>query len=195
MEWYILIFSYALLGSGIKYIDQAYDLGIFNRKTAILMAVLMGILMGSLASVDPISAMFFLSFVIFALVSHKIDNPAFYLGTLLVFLVPFIKSVYNIYNYQINWLILSVLIFSGWIDEKGNALADQKKMGRVLGMFFYYRMFMKVVVLILALASIIPLVYFFAFMAYDLAYLGVGIYSRHQLIKYNISKINGFKRG
>lgn len=188
MEWWLLIVTYGLLGAGIKYIDQAYDIGVFNKRIALLMAVLMGILMGTAASLDPMSAMFFLSFVIFALITKKIDNPAFYVGTFLVFLIPLLRAILHSADYQTNWLILTVLIFSGWMDEKGNELADQRRLRGLLYFFFEYRSVMKIVVFLLAIYSIIPLAYFFAFMTYDLSYLAVAIYSKRLLIRYNIQK-------
>jgi hypothetical protein len=189
MDWWILIVSYGFLGSGIKYIDQAYDVGIFSRSKAIFMGAIMGLLMGAVISKDPISAMFFLSFIIFALISRKIDNPAFIVGTIVVFLVPAANLIFDSANYEVNWLILFVLIFSGWIDEEGNDLADRKRINGLLRRFFEYRSFMKIIVFLMAAFSVIPWIYFIAFMTYDLSYLAVSIYSKNILTKHNRKRL------
>jgi hypothetical protein len=149
------------------------------------MAVLMGVLMGTVAALDPISAMFFLSFVIFALITHKINNIAFYIGTVLVFMMPVIRAISDSADYGVNWLILAVLIFSGWIDEEGNKLADSQRLRGAVAKFFDFRFFMKITVFLLAFFSVIPVIYFVAFIAYDLAYLSVAFYSTRLLKKQN----------
>jgi hypothetical protein len=193
MEPLLLIITFGVLGAGIKYIDDAYDLGVFRKDTALFMAVLMGLLMGSVSAIDALSATFFLSFIVFALITRKIDNLAFAIGTLLVFVIPVVRSIYQPSDYTINWLILSTLIFSGWVDEEGNLLADKKKIKGMLYQFFRYRIFMKIIVFLLAILHVIPFIYFIAFMAYDLSYISVSFIGHRKLTKANYLKANGLK--
>ena len=86
----IIILSYGLLGAGIKYIDQAYDLGVFSKKKANLVAIPSGILMASLIISDPPSATIFFSIFVVVAVTRKIDNPAFYMGTGILLLLSLI---------------------------------------------------------------------------------------------------------
>ncbi len=183
---WILILGFGLLGALIKYIDQAYDVGIFDKKKAIFFGVLCGLLMGSFVIFDYIAGLLLLSFVIFALITKKVDNPPFYIITILSFLIPSIAGLYG-FKIEINWFVFGTFIFSGIIDEEGNRRSYRGKLPNQLSIFFRYRCFMKIVVFILALLNYYSLIYFIAFMAYDLAYLGVALYSQN-LLKTKLSR-------
>jgi hypothetical protein len=183
-----IIAGYALLGAGIKYIDQAYDLGVFSKPKANLVAVLCGILMAYLIVTDPPSTAIFLAIVLSLAITRKIDNIAFYIGTVLVILLPvFFDGVINI-----PWIPFGVLVLSGITDELGNDWADKRTNKRLVDFslgngtkfkhkfaekFFLHRFSMKFAVTFLVLFSFFELTYFFAFIAFDLMYLIVEVYS------------------
>lgn len=208
MDSYLLVISYAVLGAGIKYIDQAYDIDVFDKKIAKLIAVPLGILMGYLIVTDAPSATIFLAMVIGLALTQKLDNIAFYIGTALFFLLPIIFHD----TLKMDWLPFGVLLFAGILDELGNDWADRRAMKRMvkhvqdnkkngtekkfrykLGeKFFLNRFMMKIGVLGLVLSNYLVWIYFIAFMAFDISYTIVDYYSMH-LKEYSI-KGNGKKK-
>jgi len=105
--------SYLLLGAGIKYIDQAYDIGVFSKHKANFVAILCGILMAYLVVTDSTSAMIFLAMVISLAITRKIDNIAFYIGTALILIIPVIFNGIL----KIQWFPFGILVLSGIVDE------------------------------------------------------------------------------
>ncbi len=193
----LIISSYALLGAGIKYIDQAYDLKTFSKKKANIAAILCGLMMSYLVITDPPSTAIFLAMITALLLTKKIDNAAFYLGMAIVIALFLLYA--NLA--EMNVLPFAVLTLSGIIDEAGNDWTDKRINRRDFGiyanndplhymfieLFFEYRLAMKCAVLALAAAAVIPWAYFFAFMAFDLSYLSIDLYSA-SIKAYRISR-------
>ena len=173
LDFWIIIAGYALLGAGIKYVDEAYDEHTFSKKKAHVVAVLCILLMGYLMLADGPSMMIFLGMVIALVFSKKIDNPAFYAGTAGILPMPMLFNV----SISIELLPLSVLVLTGIIDEKGNDLADNRKIKGIIEKFFNYRCMMKVGVLGLCVFGFFGFIYFVAFMMFDLMYYLIKIYS------------------
>ncbi|MEM5782330.1 MAG: hypothetical protein QXD43_04005, partial [Candidatus Aenigmatarchaeota archaeon] len=69
-----LLFSYMVIGGGLKYIDQAYDRRLFSKYKANLVGILLGLLAGYLIITDSNSTMILLSLLIANAVLRKIDN-------------------------------------------------------------------------------------------------------------------------
>ncbi|HIE33812.1 MAG TPA: hypothetical protein EYP86_01570 [Candidatus Altiarchaeales archaeon] len=196
----LLIFlSYAFLGGGMKYIDQAYDLEVFSKTRANILAVPLASLMALLIIMDPPSTTIFLSIFMIVAITKKIDNFAFYIGTgILIFLPILFHDILQIY-----WLPLGILVFSGILDEIGNDWADNRiKRGRLnnsrnhvnnkpikkfVEKFFHHRFAMKIAVLILSIADFFGYLYLFAFILFDLSYLSVDLYSQ-RFRGYSLSK-------
>jgi len=175
-----LVATYAFIGGGIKYIDQAYDIGIFDKKIALLLAVITGILMGSLIATDQYSAIIFLGIVLSVAITRKIDSPAFYLGVLIVLAAP-LAYLFLFQKVNLNWLPFVIIVISGIIDEIGNDMADVKKISGVIQKFFAYRFSMKIAVLLLALFAFLPILYLVAFLAFDVSYALIDSYSLREL--------------
>ena len=72
---------------------------------------------------DPPSATIFFSIFVVVAVTRKIDNPAFYMGTGILLLLPIIFHGIM----KIEWIPFGILILSGIIDEIGNDWADKRK--------------------------------------------------------------------
>lgn len=179
----ILILAYAILGGGIKYIDQAFDIGVFNNKIATILSVPLAILMGLLVVFDPISATIFLAVVLGVAVSKKIDNIAFQIAILTLIIVPILFHEIV----RIEWFPFGFLVLAAIIDEYGNDWSDRywmnrhlhkalnkktddsilKRLGETL---FSHRPVMKITILLLALANYFNLIYFIAFLAFDWTY-------------------------
>lgn len=170
-----LVIAYAILGGGIKYIDQAYDENFFNKRFAILTAIGCGLLMGFLIATDPTSAIIFAAILFGVGLSRKIDSPAFYVGASLVI----VSLLYLLFLAQTNlsWIPLVVLGFSALIDELGNDLADTRRVRGALHFFFSYRFSMKVAIVALVWFGYLHWYYLAAFLAFDLAYTFVEWYS------------------
>ncbi len=204
-ELFILV-SYALLGAGIKYIDQAYDLEVFSRDKANLMAVPIAGLMAYLIISDPPSAIILLSILLTVAITRKIDNSAFYAGTgVLLFLLIIFHDIL-----EISWLPLGALILSGILDEAGNDWTDRRQKKRRYApnqsnlddslfkkfreFFFLHRFTMKITILALALLGFFSYLYFFALLLFDLAYLLIEQYSfsikRYSLTRAGLSTIS-----
>jgi hypothetical protein len=182
----VILGSYGFLGAGIKYIDQAYDRGIFSRTKAKITAVLCGLLMAYLVVTDPPSTAIFLGMITALLVTKKVDNTGFYLGIAIVAAVPLVFSNYV----RISWIPIALFALTGILDEIGNDWADRRREKRAFGIcantdpqhycfiekFFSYRMAMKCAVFLLAASSVFPWIYFFAFLLFDLSYLWIDLY-------------------
>lgn len=195
----VILLSYALLGAGIKYADQAYDIEVFNKKIATLLAIPGGALMAFLIIFDSTSAIIFMAMIFGLALTRKIDNIAFCIGTGLVVLFPIIFHD----TLKIEWIPFSILIFAGIIDEIGNDWADRRVLKRLIKhtqenenkkfsykfweKFFLNRFMMKIAIFLLALFNFFTWIYFIAFMAFDMTYLLVERYSFH-LKKYSIKK-------
>lgn len=182
----VIIGSYMFLGGGIKYIDQAYDLRVFSKRRANIIAILCGIIMAYLIITDPSSIEIFLALIIALAITRKIDNIAFYIGTGIALLLPIIfGSVINI-----QWIPFGILIFSGILDELGNDWADNRKNKRLAKnlknedkiedfaeKFFLNRFSMKIAIGLLVILSFFDVLYLYAFVLFDLTYLLMDVYS------------------
>jgi len=171
--------SYALIGGGLKYIDQVYDVGVFNKQIAVILSVFVGILMGSLIALDSASAIILLGIIISAGIARKIDNSAFYTVALLSILIPmllYFVPVIPDHEFQINLLPLILIVFSGLLDEFLDEIGHRKKIE-----IFKMRPFMKMMALLFCIFDIFSYLYLLAFITFDLAYICVGWYS-HKLV-------------
>ncbi|MBU4201692.1 MAG: hypothetical protein L6243_04255 [Candidatus Altiarchaeales archaeon] len=195
----LIILSYGLLGAGIKYIDQAYDIGVFDKGIANMIAIPSGILMAYLIIFDSTSAIIFLAIILALSITQKIDAPAFYIGTALVISIPVLfRDIL-----QIEWAPFGILIFSGILDEIGNDWADKRLNKRLVNhksmknnngflnklgeKFFLNRFAMKLSILVLVVFSVFSWIYLAAFLFFDFMYIVVERYSFHIKI-YSISR-------
>lgn len=196
----ILIAGYALIGGLIKYIDQAFDLEIFNKKIATLLAIPTAILMGLFMALNDSSATIFFAVVLGVALTRKIDNIAFQTGLFFLILAPIIFSEYV----KIQWLPFALLLSAGVADEYTSDWADLKIKKRtfdeamniktptnarqkILEMLFEHRVIMKIMVFLLVITGVFKPVYIIAFLAFDFSYKAIEIYSI-QLKKYSLNR-------
>lgn len=178
-KYAVIVLSYAIIGGAIKYIDQAYDTGIFSRKFAFFLAIPTGLLMSFLMVIDPSSATIFLSILFAVGVTQKIDTPAFKVGVLILLGVPIFFTQYL----HIYWLPLGFLAFAGIADEYGNDWADKTLNGhpknsskRPTGLkwlssrMLLHRPAMKLILLTLVIIGFFHPAYIIAFLAFDATY-------------------------
>jgi len=193
-----LALSYTLLGSGMKYADQAFDIDVFSKKAATFMAIPGAILMGVLMALDASSATIFFAIVLGLALTRKVDNIAFYVGLFLLILTPIIFSKYiNIQWFPFVLLLVACLgdeFTNDWSDHKIRKRNIDETMGvenhislkqQIMETLFQHRIIMKTMMLILVVLGAFKLIYLIAFLAFDTAYKMVEIYS-FQLKKYDL---------
>lgn len=167
--YYSLVFIiFLFLGISIKLIDVFYNPKL-NQKQLILLSIICGLLIGILISIDYYLAPLLLGIVFAVAITKKIDNFAFRLGTLIIFLILII--VYLNERIAFNFPLLLIFTIAGAIDEIGNDLADCKKLSGFLKWFFDYRFLLKVTVIAVFLLGMFPLPYVLDFFAFDLSYI------------------------
>jgi hypothetical protein len=160
-----IVIAFAIIGFGLKYIDDAFDEETFSKRIAILMAPILVILWISLSIFDSFSATVLFAILFAVLLSGKVDNLTFKLSTIALIAVLFL-TLMSRFSYG----PLIVLTVMGVADEKGNDYVDAHKTYDVGEFFFAHRCSMKVCTLGLCLASALPWLYLIAFLAFDTAY-------------------------
>jgi hypothetical protein len=172
-EQYLIIAAFAIIGAGLKYIDEAFDENAFNKKTAGLMALVLLVIWIGLSIFDTSSGTILLSILIGVLCAGKIDNSIFGVSTAAIFgSFMFIQRI----------PILPILLLSafGLIDEKGNDYADSNDPNKFVKFFFLHRFTMKIGLFLLCLAGLFAYQYLLAFLLFDISYDTVGLISERQ---------------
>lgn len=180
---YFFILSFLVLGAGIKFIDAAYDEHAFSKRFALLAAPLLGILWAYTMYIDAASATILCAILAGVLLKGKIDNWAHLAG------LGMIGGVLLVSGVKLLILPLMILAAAALIDEIGNDAIDKRRRrlqqkgaaGTALLLFFDHRWTLKVAILSLAAISMIPLLFFFAMLCFDYAYLGMRHYSEFRL--------------
>jgi hypothetical protein len=160
-----IVAAFAIIGYGLKYIDDAYDEARFSKRRAMLMAPLLVALWACVSIYDAGSATVLFAILFAVLLSGKVDNPAFKLSSIALLALLFLALMS-----RFSYMPLAVLTVLGIADEKGNDYADGNRLGGLGDFFFAHRCSMKVGTLGLCLASFLPWLYLLAFLAFDLAY-------------------------
>ena len=120
---FILLFAY--IGGSLKYIDSAFDDGVFNRKLALILSVLTGFVFCLVIALNEYAAGIYLGIVISVILAGKIDNFAFSLITAMVLAGVILLGAEGLL--YVNILTLAVIVLTSFIDEIGNDSADALK--------------------------------------------------------------------
>jgi len=176
-EHHVLLipFSFVTLGMLIKYGDEAFDSRTFSRKLSTALSVPCGVWMGALILYDPGSATIMIGLLLALLVAAKYDNEAFRLG----FVVAGAMALASFLWFPANASLLGIAVVfaAAYADEVVSDKADTRS-GRGWDVL-RARPLLKVTVLVLCLTGVLPsLLYFFAFMGFDLGYSFVDAYAR-----------------
>jgi len=171
VNYALIIVAFAIIGAGLKYIDDAFDEEVFSKKIAMLTAPILVILWVCLSIFDSISATVLFSILLAVLLSGKVDNLIFKLSSIALVAVLFLTQMSHLLLVP-----LFALTVMGVADEKGNDYVDKHKKLEVWEFFFAYRCSMKVGILGLCTLSLLPWLYMIAFLAFDTAYEFVGGY-------------------
>jgi hypothetical protein len=177
---YFLLLSYPILGAGIKYIDDAFDEKLFNRRFALALAPLLAILWAYTMLIDQVSATILLAILCGVLLKGKIDNYAHLTGLAIILVIILLAGV------KLLFLPLVFLAAAALLDEIGNDIIDEKKghinkekrSHRFIMYFFDQRWAMKLAILFTVVMGVVPLYFFLAIVLFDAAYLVVRWYGR-----------------
>lgn len=178
--YHFFLLSYAILGAGIKYIDEAFDEKTFNKKIALIVAPLLGVLWAYTMLINPVSATILLAIIFGIFIKGKIDNLAHLIGLSVILLIVFLAGV------ELLIPVLIVLATAALLDEIGNDLVDRygekldekKAWYKIIATFFDQRWMLKIAILGLALLGVISIYFFLAMLLFDEAYLLVRWYSQ-----------------
>jgi hypothetical protein len=176
---YYFFIAFAILGAGLKYIDDAFDEKVFNKKLAYMISPLLGVLWAYTMIIDAFAATILLAILLGVLLKGKIDNIAHVVGLIVIIAIVVVTGV------QLLFIPLIILAAAALLDEVGNDLADKSSFlagGKwwqrfVLG-FFDQRWVAKVAILGLVMVSMLPWFFFVAMLLFDGAYLGVRSFSQ-----------------
>jgi hypothetical protein len=171
--------SYLSLGMLVKYGDQACDEGSFSKRNAMLLAVLCGVWLGSFIAVDPGSATIFVGLLFGLLVARKYDSVPFVVGFGVALAIGLGAILAGSASLNLAGAII-VMIFT-YVDERANDLPFVDEGRGWAAEILHHRPFIKMTILVLCLTGLLPsLMYFFAFMALDLGYIVVEIFSQNK---------------
>jgi len=176
---YFFFVAFAILGAGLKYIDDAFDEKVFNKTIAYAIAPLLGVLWAYTMIIDTVAATILLAILLGVLLKGKIDNIAHVIGLVVIIGIVVVAGV------QLLFVPLIILAAAALLDEvgndfvdKSNLLAGEKRWQKVVIGFFDQRWVAKVAILGLVVVSVLPWFFFVAMLLFDGAYLGVRSFSQ-----------------
>lgn len=182
-----IIIAFAVIGFGLKYIDDAFDEEVFSKKIAMLIAPILVVIWASLSIFDSFSATVLFSILFAVLLSGKVDNLIFKLSSIALVVILFLTQMLHF-----SLVPLFVLTVMGITDEKGNDYVDSHKIHEVGEFFFAHRCSMKVGALGLCTVSLLPWLYLIAFLAFDTAYEFVKVFRYLEVPKFSF-KVKKFQ--
>nr|AAU82986.1 conserved hypothetical protein [uncultured archaeon GZfos1D1]QNO56985.1 hypothetical protein MGAOFDBH_00002 [Methanosarcinales archaeon ANME-1 ERB7] len=163
-----IILAFAIIGAGLKYIDDAFDEDRFSKKKAISIAPIIVLIWICLSLFDSVSATILFSILFAVLLTGKIDNLIFKVSTIALISILFLTQMLNLL-----WIPLVFLTLMGVADEKGNDYVDNHATLKLVEFLFSYRFCMKMGLLSLCILTLLPWLYLLAFLAHDGAYESV----------------------
>jgi hypothetical protein len=168
-----LVAAYAFLGGAIKYIDQAYDERMGSINMAKTLAVLSGLLMGAIMILDGgFSTAFFMAMLISLVLTKKVDNWSFLVGTV-VALITFIIGAL-IWGAELLPIPIVVFLIAGAVDEIADSYAHGRRLGSTAEYILHYRPFSDVAIVMLVFLIPFDWYYLVPYFAFTLSYLFVG---------------------
>lgn len=195
IETILLVLAYAFLGGEIKYVDQAFDRKIFDRRFALCVSLIGAFTAVYISTFDPYSATIFIAIVAGELLAKKVDNIAFYITTIVVIpgsttaLFVIIPNVAN--GYEIFGVSLVIMIVSLVLDEVVHDYFGKKSKKGITAKFAYYRPFIKMTLFSLVCFGIYPIIYLAAFMIFEISYISIDNLSHKRFYRRGLSKLDG----
>ena len=171
-----IILAFAIIGAGLKYIDDAFDEDRFSKKKAIVIAPIIVLVACILAIKDTASQTILFSILLSVLIGGKVDNGIFKVSSIAFLLLLSLPSFYLYGTMIFFWMPLIIITITGIIDEKGNDYVDENKTNKLIHFFFEHRFSMKIGMLTVCVFQFLGWFYLFAFLAFDGAYESIRIY-------------------
>jgi len=169
------VIIFAAIGAGLKIIDDTFDEGVFDKRLAGIIAPALVVMALILSISDAAAATVLLSILLAVIFAGKVDNLIFKINAFAFSLLFCITA-----SFDLLWMHLLALTIAGVVDEKGNDFVDRHDAPRPLKIFFVHRCMMKVCMLLLCVLSLMPWLYFFALLAFDLSYDSIKLFSDHK---------------
>lgn len=171
-----LIFSFMVLGAGIKYIDDAFDEKTYSKMKALLLSPVIAIFWVFVMYLSAPAATILGAIFLAVLLRNKVDNIGFHVGAIAIIFVIALLYFFKIVNFD--WPVLIFLTVAGILDEIANDWVDtHPKVHPAVYTFFEWRFIMKIAVFICVLLNFFRIEYFLAFLGFDIAYASVALYS------------------
>jgi hypothetical protein len=170
------ILAFAVIGAGLKYIDDAFDEDKFSKKIAVLIAPIIVMVACTVAIKDTASRTILFSILLSVLIGGKVDNLIFKVSSIAFLLLLSLPSFYLYGTMDFFWIALIIITITGVIDEKGNDYVDENKTNKLTHFFFEHRFSMKIGMLTVCVFQFLGWLYLFAFLAFDGAYESIRIY-------------------
>jgi hypothetical protein len=161
----LIISAFALIGFGLKYIDDAFDEGLFSKESAMLLAPILVVIWAGVSIFDSLSATILFSILFAVILSGKVDNVTFKLSA-----IALIAILLSTRMLHLSWIPFLALTVMGVVDEKGNDYVDNHITGGFWEAFFAHRCGMKLGTVGLCVVALLPWLYLIAFLAFDTAY-------------------------
>ncbi len=172
----IIILAFAIIGAGLKYIDDAFDEDRFSKKKAIAIAPIIVLLACILAIKDTASRTILFSILLSVLIGGKVDNSIFKVSSIAFLLLLSLPSFYLYGTMDFFGMPLIIITITGIIDEKGNDYVDENRTNKLIHFFFEHRFSMKIGMLTVCVFQFLGWSYLFAFLAFDGAYESIRVY-------------------
>lgn len=173
----LIIVAFAVIGFGLKYIDDAFDDDetVLSKKLAMLIAPIIVTIAVILAIKDEVAQTILFAILLSVLISGKVDNLIFKLSSIVFVLLLFIPyfRLYGSINFL--WLPLVIITTTGVIDEAGNDYVDKNNANSIRNFFFKHRFAMKMGMVTLCGFQFLAWIYLIAFLAFDIAYDSVTV--------------------
>ncbi len=161
--------SYIVLGSLIKYGDQAYDVGCFDRRKALALSFPSGIWLGYMMINDMATATIGLGMLIGLLLAGKYDNRGFIVG----FLIAIVMAAAGILEGSLQFSLggAALLVAATFIDERANDIEGVDDLETWWHWALHQRPFLKMAVLGLCAIGVFPsFAYLFMLLSFDFGY-------------------------
>ena len=171
----VILGSFGFIGGGLKYIDQVYDVGVFNKYVSYFIAIFTALFMGFLIAFDPHSSAILISIILAVGITGKLDNLPFKAIAFTSIAIPALMSVLPFipeFSFQVYWLPLAILVGAAILDEYIDEFGDQRNI-----QILTWRPVLKITLFGLCIINAFDWIYFFALLAFDMSYLTVRIYS------------------
>lgn len=174
---FLIPLSYLSLGILVKYGDQAFDAGAFDRDRSVVLALPGGLWLGSLMILDSASATLFTGLLLALLLAKKFDNRAFQLGFAVSMAMAAVALMMSWTSVEPIGLVAVLAL--GYLDEVVDGLPVVESKSSLAARALRQRPFLKVGIFLLCLVGVFPsFMYFFAFMSFDFGYSAVEAMSR-----------------